>query len=134
MQTPTLRYLSLLLALGWAAVIYHLSSQPGTDVPPLFFGQDKLFHVIAFGILGFLGMGSARAGTQGYKSRQVWLAITVVTLYGVLDEFHQHFVPGRVADVYDVIADMVGGMLGAWVMFLLVSKVVRSESEVKSEK
>ena len=122
MQTPTLRYISLLLALGWALIIFYLSSQPGTDQPPLFYGQDKLLHFIAFGVLGFLGMGAAKATSQGYRWWQVWLAITVVALYGVLDEFHQHFVPGRVADHYDVIADIIGGMFGVWVMYLMASK------------
>ena len=122
MQTPTFRYLSLVLALSWAVLIYYLSSQPGVDRPPLFPGQDKLLHFIAFGILGFLAMGSAKAGPYGHRPWQVWLAIALVTLYGALDEFHQYFVPGRVADHYDVIADMIGGMFGAWVMYFLVLK------------
>ena len=125
MQTPTLRYLFVLLTLGWADLIYYLSSQPGMDVRPLFVGQDKVFHFIVFGILGFLGMGAAKATTQGYKPRQVWLAIALVALYGVLDEFHQHFVPGRTADRYDVIADIVGGMFGAWVMYYLLKTLSR---------
>ena len=125
MQTPKMRYLFLLLALSWASLIFYLSSQSGTDTPPLFFGQDKLFHFIAFGTLGFLLMGVAKATTQGYKPRQVWLAVALVALYGVLDEFHQHFVPGRVADFYDVIADLIGGMFGAWVMYYLLKILSR---------
>ena len=133
MQSPTLRYLSLLLALSWAMIIYYLSSQPGTDQPLLFYGQDKLFHFIAFGVLGFLTMGAAKATSQGYKQWQLWLAILLVTLYGVLDEFHQYFVPGRNADHFDVIADMLGGMFGVWLMYLLISK--KSEKlKVRSEK
>ena len=125
MQTPTLRYLFLLLALGWAGLIFYLSSQPGTDKPMLFFGQDKLFHFIAFGTLGFLAMGAAKATAHGYSPRQVWLTIALVAVYGMLDEFHQHFVPGRVADFYDVIADIVGGMSGVWVMYYLLKILSR---------
>ena len=122
MQTPAFRHLSLMLALSWAVFIFYLSSQPGVDMPPLFIGQDKMFHFIAFGILGFLAMGTAKAGPYGHRPWQAWLATALVTLYGMLDEFHQYFVPGRVADLYDVIADMVGGMFGAWMMYFLLSR------------
>ncbi|MGB5540538.1 MAG: VanZ family protein, partial [Gammaproteobacteria bacterium] len=45
-----------------------------------------------------------------------------VGLYGVLDEIHQYFVPGRQADVLDVLADVSGGLLGAGLMFLLLRR------------
>ena len=124
MQYRTLRYLSLLLALAWASVIYYLSSLPGTDTPMLFPLQDKLLHAIVFAILGFLGMGALQAGAHGYHGWQVWLVASLVTLYALLDEFHQRFVPGRTADVFDVMADVIGGLLGIWVMYRLV-KVFR---------
>ena len=85
----------------------------------LFTGQDKLFHLVVFGILGFLVMGSLPASPDGYRLRQLWQVALVVMLYGVSDEFHQYFVPGRSVDVYDVLADTVGGLLGAWTMYQL---------------
>ena len=33
--------------------------------------------------------------------------------YGLSDEFHQLFVPGRSAELYDALADTIGGFLGA---------------------
>ena len=110
----------LLAALSWAGLIFYLSSQPSIETPALFPGQDKLFHLIAFGILGFLAMGARQASQQGYPTGQVWQVVFAVMLYGILDEFHQYFVPGRSADVYDVLADIVGGLLGAWAMYWLV--------------
>jgi len=115
-----LRNLFLLLALLWAGVIYYLSSQPGIGIPALFPGQDKLFHLLAFGLLGFLAMGAARSGQQGYEIWQALRIIALVALYGLLDETHQYFVPGRSADVYDVIADVTGGLLGAGLMYYLI--------------
>ena len=129
MQTPTLRHLFLLLASGWAILIYYLSSQPGTDVPALFFGQDKVFHFIAFGVLGFLGMGAIKTSGHAYKPGQAWLAVVLVTAYGVLDEVHQYFVPGCTADHYDVIADMLGGMFGVWLMYYLLKMLSARSSE-----
>jgi VanZ family protein len=37
----------------------------------------------------------------------------VSTLYGVSDELHQLFVPGRNCDWHDVVADAAGSLLGA---------------------
>ena len=115
----------LLAALSWAGLIFYLSSQPSIETPALFPGQDKLFHLIAFGILGFLAMGTLQASQQGHPTRQVWLVVFAVMLYGILDEFHQYFVPGRNADVYDVLADAIGGLLGAWAMYYLVRVMIR---------
>ena len=115
----------LLAALSWIGLIFYLSSQPSIETPTLFPGQDKLFHLIAFGILGFLAMGARQASQQGYSNRQVWQVVFAVMLYGILDECHQYFVPGRNADVYDVLADAIGGLLGAWAMYWLVRFLAR---------
>jgi VanZ family protein len=115
----------LLAAISWAGLIFYLSSQPSIETPALFPGQDKLFHLIAFGILGFLAMGTRQASRQGYPAIQVWRVVFAIMLYGILDEFHQYFVPGRSADVYDVLADAIGGLLGAWTMYYLVRVLYR---------
>lgn len=112
----------MVLALGWAALIYYLSDQPGIDIPPLFPQQDKLLHLGAYGVLGFLAMGSCRAGSCRHRTTHYWFAVLLVGLYGVLDEFHQRFVPGRHPDVLDVLADLCGALLGAGLMFLLLRR------------
>ena len=120
MQKPVLRLLFLLLALGWAGLIYYLSAQPGTDIPLLFIHQDKILHFFAFGLLGFLAMGAIRAEGDTHRNWQIWLIVLLVGLYGVADEFHQRFVPGRNVSIHDVAADMAGGIMGAWAMYFLV--------------
>ncbi len=122
------RTVFLLAALSWAGLIFYLSSQPSIETPALFPGQDKLFHVVAFGMLGFLAAGSLHASRDDYATRQVWLVVLAVTLYGISDEFHQYFVPGRSADIYDVVADATGGLLGAWTMYYLARIFVKSSS------
>jgi VanZ family protein len=116
----TTQKLSLLFACLWAGIIFYLSHQPGTLTQPLFPLQDKLLHFTAFAILGFLGMGSVRAMTHGYRPEQAWLVCLVVGLYGIVDEFHQYFIPGRTVDIFDVAADIAGGVVGTWLMYSLV--------------
>ena len=114
-----LRYLSLLLAVVWAGLIFILSSQPGTHVPLLFAGQDKLLHALVFSVLGFLVLGAMKPAGRGYTWIQFVFAIALTGVYGVLDEVHQHFVPGRVTDIYDALADFTGAILGAGVLYAL---------------
>jgi len=123
------RFLFLLLAIAWAGVIFYLSSQPGIHTPLLFHGQDKLLHLIAFGVLGFLLMGAMKATSSGYRTGQVWFVAALAASYGVLDEFHQYFVPGRSVEVYDALADATGALLGAWSMYYLV-RLLASRSTV----
>ena len=114
----TARYLFLTLAIAWAGVIFHLSNQSSIDTPSLFPGQDKLFHMMAFGVLGFLFMGSMKTTTSGYRTGQVWLVVVLVVLYGLLDEFHQSFVPGRTVEIYDTLADAAGACWGPGVCII----------------
>ena len=71
-------------------------------------------------MLAFFSMGALRPAASGYRSAQVWFTVVLVTLYGLLDEFHQHYVPGRTVELYDALADAAGGLLGAWSMYYLV--------------
>jgi VanZ family protein len=64
-------------------------------------------------------MGTLQTSQNGYRQQQLWLVALAVMLYGISDEFHQYFVPGRSVDVYDVLADALGGLLGAWTMYQL---------------
>jgi VanZ family protein len=121
--------LSLLLACLWAGLIFYLSHQPGTMMPTLFPMQDKLMHFTAYAILGFLGMGSVRATTHGYRPEQAWLICLLVGLYGISDEFHQYFIPGRMADGLDVAADIAGGLLGTWLRYSRVRLVSRRRQQ-----
>jgi len=114
----------LLLTCLWAGLIFYLSHQPGVLMQPLFILQDKLMHFTAYAILGFLGMGSVRTMAHGYRPEQAWMICLLVGLYGISDEFHQYFIPGRMADALDVAADIAGGVLGTWLMYALARRRV----------
>ncbi|MCB2213176.1 VanZ family protein [bacterium] len=101
-------------ALAWVAVLFALSSIPGDELPyvqaPL--GFDKVLHIVAYAVLGMLAMrGWFEAGVAP------WIIFAFCVGYGVTDELHQIFVPGRFPDVYDWIADVIGSGVGTWGMF-----------------
>ena len=97
----------------WMALIFILSDQStlieieDEATETTFY---KLNHIIAYGVLTWLWW---RALTPG---RQVsWpvlaLAFGLAVLYGISDEIHQLFVPGRFGRVADVLFDASGALL-----------------------
>ena len=107
-----------------AAAIVWLSGQSaypaGLSLPPPF---DKAAHAAAFGTLAFfleLAWRGTRHDLPMYR-RHAWIFLGVV-LFGLSDEWHQAFVPGRDCSALDWAADALGAALGlgsAMVPFLL---------------
>ncbi len=102
------------------AIIFVASSIP--ELGPLPGGvDDKSGHTIGYGILGGLLLRAFAGGRlSGVTWRRAAAVIMLATIYGVSDELHQWFVPGRSPDVLDVVADFVG----ATVVVLLAAAVV----------
>ncbi len=102
-----------------AALIFYLSSFPRLPSPPGPF-SDKHFHFASFAVLSTLLVRALAAGrVRAVTGRIAVLAFTLATLYGVTDEFHQAFVPGRTSALDDLAADALGaataaGLLLAW--------------------
>ena len=78
-------------------------------MPHFLWSPDKILHAIVFGILAFLLVCSL-APPHARTWRRVWLVTLAVALYGLTDEYHQSFVPGREASMYDALADALGGL------------------------
>ena len=103
----------------WLSLIFIASSiHTPFRVLRVFRYQDKLIHLVEFGILGAL---LARAVyRKGLESRwRYWACIGAASLYGALDEFHQAFVPGRSVDWSDFAADSFGAFIFVWVWLSL---------------
>ncbi|MCI0340277.1 MAG: VanZ family protein [Planctomycetales bacterium] len=102
-------------AAGYMALIFALSSRT-IAVPPevLFPHADKLVHVGEYGVLSVLLSVALASSSPGASARGIASAAALLaSLYGASDEWHQSFVPGRVATVGDWIADTVGAALAA---------------------
>jgi hypothetical protein len=100
------------------AIIFAASSIPNLGELPGGI-SDKTGHSIGYALLGGLFLRAfARGRLRDVTWRRALAAIALAILYGISDEFHQVFVPGRSADRYDVLADSLGATLGVAVGWL----------------
>lgn|SRR3972149_7400385 len=108
----------------WAGAIFLFSAFPTTPVSEIHwrdFVVKKSAHVIEYAILtillyrAFKGYGVARGNAALFS-------IFMALLYGVTDEFHQSFTPGREPKVRDVFFDTIGALFAIYSLWNLLPK------------
>jgi VanZ family protein len=100
----------------YLAVIFIGSSFPA--LPEIPGGlSDKAAHAAEYAVLGVL-LTRALAGPRWLSAPFPYIAGAVVLAgaYGLSDECHQLFVPGRTFDLKDLLADVVGASLSVVVL------------------
>ncbi|MFK7988779.1 MAG: VanZ family protein [Sandaracinaceae bacterium] len=104
--TPAVAFMGLI----WMVSSFDLGEVRLSAFP---FG-DKGVHALEYGVLGFL-VAHAASRTWPHRGlmRTMPFAVFVTVLFGLLDEIHQAFVPGRSSEVLDLVADSVGALGGA---------------------
>ncbi len=93
----------------WVAVLFFLSEIEGTSRMSWVIVDDKILHFLLYSALGAtLAWGRAR------MRRPVphWAVVSVGMVYGLVDEWHQSFVPGRSPSLGDALADLAGTVAG----------------------
>lgn len=103
-------------AIAYAGLIFFLSSLEAVPNLP---GKnsDKLIHALEYVFFGAL-LYRAFAGYGLHPRRALAMAALVGGLYGVTDEIHQRYTPGRSPDVKDAVVDAAGATVGAWALSL----------------
>lgn len=107
-----LKFLDGLALLAYCGLIFWLSSQERLPMPSVVAFQDKVLHFGAYFVMAILSWRALRhTGVQ--KSNLALLCLLFCSLYGLSDEWHQSFVPGRTASVWDWLADSLGAATAA---------------------
>ncbi len=117
----SLRFVPLIAVMG---IIFFLSNQPGDsldlpDIPDL----DKGLHCIVYGALALSALFAVPE--YKYQANPFWVSLLVVLfclLYGISDEFHQSFIPGRFPSVLDLLADTIGAVVVVLVWFRMKNR------------
>ena len=104
----SIRFVPVILIMG---TIFFLSHQPATDLQflPDIPGLDKLVHGIVYGCLAAAALYAAPQRQLHHRPQLVGVVVVLFcVLYGVSDEFHQSFIPGREPSIGDLVADTLG--------------------------
>jgi VanZ family protein len=111
----------------WVAVIATLDSVPHPEriTPRTFEGFDKIVHFSLYAILAVL-VHRAVMSTPSLRATRSALvsAFLAITALAALDEWHQHFIPGRSEDPTDWLADTAGASVG-----LMIADLARRRRE-----
>lgn len=97
----------------WMAVIFTFSSMQVGSASDFYwkdFVVKKTAHLIEYGILATLFYrGLINSNIE--KKKAMWYSILFAFAYGLTDEFHQSFTPGRGPKFTDVLIDTSGALI-----------------------
>jgi glycopeptide antibiotics resistance protein len=115
-------YLNLLII--WSILILLLTLIPFGDLdrlkPVEFKLMDKMVHLCIFGIHSFLLAGYLKKvqGIAGLKNFFFPTVITVSFLFSFFIEGMQYFIPERSFEFFDLIANLIGIMVGMLAFYI----------------
>ncbi|MBK9990884.1 MAG: VanZ family protein [Verrucomicrobia bacterium] len=121
-----------------AITIFMASGRSQVSAPQLP-GIDKIAHFFVYGLLGTL---IARVpSVAGWRGLGLAWAVVIASLFGITDEFHQSFTPGRSVELADWAMDTSGAALAVFVYtywqayrrFMEYPLAARSQIEVPAQ-
>lgn len=121
-----------LLSFYWFILLF-LTSIPGNSVPSVGL-SDKYEHFLGYFGLAFL-LNLVLLVQDKFPLMKKYSSIFTFlfgVVYGLLDELHQLFIPGRSCDMMDWLADGIGvtlGIIGVYCLTLIMNRISRQISE-----
>jgi VanZ family protein len=95
----------------YSALILTVSAMPNLRTPEVrFLAADKVFHFIEYALFAFLAYRSMLHLRSVPRAGQALVTSFVLLIaFAVIDEWVQKYTPGRHAEVWDYLTDVVGG-------------------------
>jgi VanZ family protein len=123
---PISRSFKLLLKLPapvLAVGLWLLSSLPTLPKPRGLLGFDKFQHLLAyFALTVAIALWFSREKWRRPGAGLPALTAALGSVYGVIDEIHQYFVPGRDCSIGDWLSDTLGAIAAVVVVKLAVGR------------
>ena len=102
-------FLYIIPPFAYAGLVFYLSSLPSWKIKAAAAFPDYLLHFIEYAVFAWLALRFAKFfSNHPLKGKHYLLVIIILSFFAVTDEFHQSFVPGRTASVWDFLADFAG--------------------------
>ena len=105
------------LFLSYIFIVLYLSAKPGDELG--WFSQfqlwkyDKVVHFFEYLGVGFLLINAIKI--QPLRETHWKYAVCFLLIFPMFDEVLQYFIPTRIPDIMDLIADIFGGLTGAYI-------------------
>ncbi|GGA65182.1 VanZ family protein [Ornithinibacillus halotolerans] len=146
------KVVSVLVVTLWMMLIFHFSSQPAIVSSELSAGITstivenldesipnigsvitdhiirKNAHFFIYLILGILTINLFNC-IGLHKVKALVFSIIFCVLYAISDEIHQLFVPGRGAQIKDIVIDSAGAIVGIC-FYLVVGRIIRKKNSI----
>jgi len=108
-----LRFPYIVMTAGYCAIIFYLSSLSDVSVPGFEFpGADKAAHALIYGgLAATVWYGLKQSNEIVKRGLLLGMPLLFALMYGLSDEYHQLYVPGRAFDWLDWLADGVGALM-----------------------
>ena len=114
----------------YALLIIAASSISGLKSPSLGDYQlDKIIHFLEYFIFALLTYRSvSHLANKALSGRALLISFLLVGLFALADEFYQKFVPNRVSELPDLIADLLGAIMVLFLLWIRDRKKIRDSS------
>ena len=101
-------------------ILFAATTLPAQAVPKTGI-SDKIEHLLGYFCLTFLlsNLLYFQNKKEKIKKFPITAALIIVAFYGVVDELHQYFIPGRFCDINDWIVDVIGAVIAGLLYFFL---------------
>ena len=101
----------------WLGIIFILSSIPASSLPQMpteswNFWAHRSAHAGEYSVLGVLTIRAYSIQGSKMEVKAILYLSLFILLSGLLDEWHQSFVPGRHAQLIDALFDTICGASG----------------------
>ena len=103
------------LFISYLGFVIYLSSKPGDELSWVLqlWKYDKMVHFAEYLGVGFLLINALKI--KPLSKRQWVYVVCFLCLFPIFDEMLQYYTPKRIPDIYDVCADVFGGITGAYI-------------------
>lgn len=87
--------------------------------------MDKVVHLLMYAAFTFITIWGYRQPFKekgkDYRRKALWIVTIIGIVYGALTEVMQEtMVPGRTGSLYDWIADLLGSIIGAIIVYFFL--------------
>ena len=108
-------YILLIILIGIMSIIPNEALDKLSDTYKLFSG-GYLFHILAYGIFCFFAL----MYNITYQRHSLFIILLFISIYSIILEVIQYFLPYRTFNLYDILASLIGIAVGVVFSFYIV--------------